>query len=248
MNASWYSDFFQGVVVEMWRNAAPLEHTLAEVEFLERQLQLPAGASVLDVPCGFGRHSLELARRGFQMTGADVSQEMLAEAQRVAAAAQLEVQWRHAEMRELGEQEQYDAAFCLGNSFGYLDRTGTAQFLAAVAGALKPGGRFAMDYGLAAECILPRFTPQQWAPIEGLYFLEENIYHVENSCIETNYTFIRDGEVDQRTGLHYVYTIAEVKAMLVAAGLRVEAIFGGVNEAEFELGSPLLLVVAEKTA
>ncbi len=71
MNPKWYESFFHGIVLDMWRAAASPEQTRLEADFLERALGLRPGARVLDVPCGFGRHSLELASRGYRPTGVD---------------------------------------------------------------------------------------------------------------------------------------------------------------------------------
>jgi len=245
MNRKWYESFFSGVVVEMWRKVASPEQTRLEADFLERNLQLQAGQRVLDVPCGYGRHSLELAQRGYQMTGVDFSPEMIHLAKTLATEAGVHIEWRTAEMRDLGRPAGFDAAFCFGNSFGYLDREGTRTFLGAISRALKKGSRFAFDYGLAAECILPRFVEREWAPVADLYFLENNRYVVEESCIETTYTFIRGGVTETRTGLQWVFTVGEIQAMLQEAGLAVRSLHGSCQGQPFVLGS-LLIVVAEK--
>jgi len=256
MDRDWYRRFFSGVVVELWRSAAPPEQTRAEADFLMRELRLRDGGDqrVLDVPCGFGRHALELAARGCRVTGVDLSAEMLDAARALAAQAGeragsragAAVEWRQADMRDLPSQPAFDAACCLGNSFGYLDRQGTRAFLAAVARALEPGARFAFDYGTAAECILPRFSERQWMPVGELYFLEENRYDAAESCIETTYTFLREGSTETRTGLQWVYTVAEVRAMLHEAGFAVRSLSRSCSGEPFELGAPILIVVAEK--
>ncbi len=246
MDRTWYSNFFSGIVVDMWRNAVPLEQTQLEVNFLERSLRLKPGQRVLDVPCGFGRHALELARRGYQMTGVDLSPEMIQSAKTLDAEAGARIEWQTADMRDLEWQSEFDAAYCFGNSFGYLDREGTRTFLRSISRALKTGSRFVFDYGMAAECILPRFTGREWAPVDDLYFLENNRYHVAESCIETTYTFIRGGSTETRTGLHWVYTVGEIQAMLQDSGFVTCSLYQSCEERPFELGSPILIVVAEK--
>ena len=77
------------------------------------------------------------------MTAVDWSTEFLTHAQSVDAAAG--VQWERRDMRDLPWRARFDAAFCVGNSFGYLDDEGNATFLAAVASALKPGARFVLE-------------------------------------------------------------------------------------------------------
>ena len=77
MQPEWFETFFQGVAVEFWNRAMPPALTLMEVDFLEKALAPPPGASLLDIPCGSGRHSVELARRGYRMTGIDLSADFL---------------------------------------------------------------------------------------------------------------------------------------------------------------------------
>jgi cyclopropane fatty-acyl-phospholipid synthase-like methyltransferase len=66
MAHNWFETFFEGIVLDFWRAAMSPEQTRAEADFLEQQLALTPGATVLDIPCGTGRHSLELARRGYR--------------------------------------------------------------------------------------------------------------------------------------------------------------------------------------
>jgi cyclopropane fatty-acyl-phospholipid synthase-like methyltransferase len=67
----WFETFFQGPAVEFWTNAMTPALTLADVDFLEKTSTLKPGTRLLDVPCGNGRHSIELARRGYRITGID---------------------------------------------------------------------------------------------------------------------------------------------------------------------------------
>jgi len=202
---------------------------------------------VLDVPCGHGRHSIALATRGFRVTGVDLSREEIDEAHRRAGAASAAVEWRHGDMRALPWSAAFDGAFCFGNSFAYLPPDGTRAFVNAVARALRPGARFALDTGIVAECILPRLAEREWARFGDILFLEENRYDAVESCIETTYTFVRGAEAHTRTGVQWVYTARELRELLAAAGLRVLGFHGSTEGAPFEVGSPHVLVVAEKT-
>jgi len=246
VNVRWFEDFFSGIALDLWRAAVPPERTRAEVDFLERALRLRQAARVLDVPCGHGRHSLELAARGFRPTGVDLSREQLDEARTRAAAACLSIEWRQADMRDLPWQAEFDGGFSLGNNFGFLDPPGTRAWLEAVSRALRPGARFVFDYGLAAESILPRLRDREWTRIGDILFLEENRYHVAEGCVETSYTFVRDGVAQDRTGLQWVHTVREIHDLLAGAGLVAESLSGSLQGEAFRVGSPYLLIVAEK--
>src|SRR5262249_15797256 len=146
------------------------------------------GARVLDVPCGSGRHSLELAKRGYAVTGIDLSRESLD----IARGLNTAIDWREGDMRrlELGG-EAYDGAFCFGNSFAFLDPAAAGAFLGAVAHALKPGAKLALDAPCVAESILPALVRSRWFRAGDIFMLSENRYVPEESRLDIDYTFIR---------------------------------------------------------
>jgi len=88
-------------------------NTRFEVEFLLSLLELPAGSSVVDIGCGTGRHSIELARHGLRMTGVDQSEGMLTEARKAADGAGVDVQWIKADVTEWQSDLLFDGAICL---------------------------------------------------------------------------------------------------------------------------------------
>ena len=155
--SAWYADFFTELPNEFWRRAVPPEATSAEIDFVEERLGLTPGSRVVDVPCGSGRHSIALAERGHTVTGLDISAEAIEHARRTAKSAGVDVDFRLAEMREV-PPDGFDAAVCMGNSFGYLDPEGTRTFVAALAAAVRPGGGLLVDFSAAAESVLPGFT------------------------------------------------------------------------------------------
>lgn len=158
--ANWWESFFQGVAVDMWLEAMPAEHTAREADALAQALAVPVGAEVLDVPCGAGRLSLALAQRGYTMTAVDWSTEFLIHARSGDAGAR--VRWEQRDMRDLPWRARFDAAFCVGNSFGYFDDEGNATFLAAVASVLKPGARFVLETPMVIENLLGHLQDRAW--------------------------------------------------------------------------------------
>jgi SAM-dependent methyltransferase len=248
MSAStgWWSDFFRGVVVESWRRALPPEHTKAEAAFLDRALGLRSGARVLDVPCGHGRLALELAARGAIVAGFDISEDAIALARADAAARGVDVRFEVRDMRDIPFETELDAAFCFGNSFGYLDDEGNALFLERVARALKPGGRFALDTGYVAESLLPSLEPRSWYEMGDLTCLAARAYDPLRARLEVEYRFIRDGEVDVRNASSRVYTCLEVVRLLERAGFRDVECFGSIDCRRYELGSPSLIATAAR--
>ena len=242
----WYKDFFHGIAVDFWRQSVSSGMTEDEVDFLEATLQRPGGSRFLDVPCGFGRHSLLLAARGYRMAGVDISEDSIREAQASAATGGLDIELRLGDMRELAWGAQFDGAFCMGNSFGFLDYVGTREFVRAVALSLKPGARFIIDTGMAAESIFQNLQERDWFQAGDIHLLIENRYQVEESRMDIAYAFFRKGAVEKRNSSHWVFTVAEICRMLEDAGLAALWLFSSLDREPFQLGDPRLFVVAEK--
>jgi len=120
-------------------------HTVAEVDFLLDVLALPAGARILDVGCGTGRHAIELAARGYHVTGIDLSSGMLLQAITKARAVGVDVEWVHGDAASHVAREPVDAVLCLcGSAFTGADLNADpvehdAAVLRGIAASLKPG-------------------------------------------------------------------------------------------------------------
>src|SRR5438132_1295912 len=240
--SNWFETFFHGVTLDLWRKAIPLEQTTAEAEFLIDHLNCDAGARVLDVPCGNGRLSFELAQRGLRVTGVDISEEFIEEARRSVASrsmnpsanadgtdlnAHLEFILR--DMRNLEGEAIYDGAYCFGNSFAFLEHAETEKFLARIAEALKPRARFLIETGMAAESVLRDFEEQSCHEFGDLSFTIKERYLAAESCIDSEYIFEQDGKRETRVAREWIYTTAEIRRMLERAGFTVLDLYGSLK-------------------
>jgi SAM-dependent methyltransferase len=240
----WWKTFFTGLVVDFWRAAMPPEATTAEADFFARHLALAPGARVLDVACGDGRLALELARRGYRVTGVDISEDFLAAARRSAGDEGLAVEWRQSDMRDLPWREDFDGSFCGGSSFGFLGDTGDLDFVRAVARTLKPGARFSIDAVKAAEVIAPHFRERHAMEVKDIRFAAENRYDPAAGWMESRYTITRGERSETRLARHRIYTYREVEAMLEEAGFEGIQGLGSLSGEPFGPGSTRLILVA----
>lgn len=220
VQTNWWNSFFEGVAVSMWLEAVPEAMTNREADGLVRLLDVSPGAEILDVPCGGGRVALALAERGYRPTGVDWSSEFLAHA-RSADSAQ-RVAWEQRDMRDLPWPGRFDGAFCVGNSFGYLDDDGNVAFLRAVRTALKPGARFVLETPMVIENLLGHLNPRPWWKVGDVYLLVENHYNQATQRLEIEYTFVSNERVDVRRGSHRAYTCRELISLMTASGFSVE--------------------------
>jgi len=253
--STWYEDFFHGVPLDLWRQAIPPEHTTAEADFLVKTLRLDPGSHLLDVPCGNGRLAFELAKRGYRVTGVDISEEFIEEARSsvirldkdqppATAGGSDSVEFVLGDMRRIEGEAIYDGTYCFGNSFGFLEYSGMESFLRGVARALKPGARFVIETGMAAESILPKFEAESLHQIGDIHMTIKERYLAEESCVDSEYIFERNGKTESRKAKHWIYTAGEIRRMLERTGFEVSELYGSTKCDPFVLGADELFVIS----
>jgi len=253
--SNWYEDFFHGLALDLWRKAIPPAHTEAEANFLVNTLGCEPGAHLLDVPCGNGRLSFELAKRGYRVTGVDISEEFVDEARSAASSIKKtsadadtpeSVDFILGDMRRIEGDSIYDGGYCFGNSFGFLAYSDMETFLQGVARALKPDSRFVIETGMAAESMIAKFETQTSHQVADILVTINEQYRATESCIDTEYIFECDGKIESQKAKHWIYTVAEIQRMLERAGLEVLDLYGSLKSEPYELGSEELFVIARR--
>ena len=217
-----WEEFFNGHATVYLKNSFT-KNTIAEIDFLLDELRLAPGSRILDVGCGTGRHSVELARRGFKMTGVDISSEMLAEGKKAATKAGVRIEWIQSDATRFTTKGQFDAAICLcEGAFGLLG-TGDdpiehdLSILRRIHSALKPEARLVMTV-LNGCRMLRKFSPEDVK--EGRF---------NPTTLSESHTIEADTP-DGKTALpvrERGYVPTELGLLLRLAGFRVEHIWGG---------------------
>ena len=243
----WWQGFFSGLCLQYVQRAQDEEQTRAELAFIRTAMGLPTRSKVLDVPCGSGRLSLNMAEWRYSVTGIDQSAELIEAARREAAARGLDVDLRQGDMRRLPDDGSYDGAVCFWNSFGYFDDAENLEFLRSVSRSLKPGGRLALDTPLM-ETMLQGVAdePRVWTEAGGLLALEERWFEHRTGRLESTWTFIGDDQREVRDMSMRLYTYRELDAMLEQAGFGLHQAYGDLDLTPFELGAPWLYLVTTK--
>ncbi|MFP4164547.1 MAG: class I SAM-dependent methyltransferase [Chitinispirillaceae bacterium] len=134
----WYERMFRNYALK-YDQEEFTKGTVKEVDFIEYELSFDKNKRVLDVGCGTGRHAVELARRGYDVTGIDLSRSMLSRAQKKARDASVEVNYIQADARNFSFSPQFDMVIMLCEGAFPLMETDEMNFviLQNAANALK---------------------------------------------------------------------------------------------------------------
>lgn len=243
--SQWWEDFFTGLWVEVQVKFWTFELSAKQVDFIEKVLKLPKGAKILDVPCGTGRHSLELARRGYTVNAVDNSEELMQFGKEIANRENLNITWIKSDMRDIDFENEFDAVICMWGSFGFFDDNGNLLFLRKVSQALKGGGKFLMDtYTL--ETLYPRFNRRWWDKVDDIYVLQDTKLNIETQRIEAKWILIKGEVQEERFSSIKIYSYAEILKMAKIAGFNEFEAFGSMGFDPFGLGARKLFFVAIK--
>lgn len=141
------------------QNMSWVEDTKKQVDFLVSELELQGNERILDLACGYGRHSLEFARRGYHVTGVDITPEYIEYAAEQAEKENLKANFWCMDIREVKFEEEFDVVLNMADgAIGYLENDmENAKIFAVAAKALKKGGKHFMDImnGSYAETHFP---------------------------------------------------------------------------------------------
>lgn len=244
----WYTEFFPRVYLPFYTAVQTPDWAVRDVDFICTRLNLADGARILDLCCGHGRLSLELARRGFAVTGLDLSAASLDRARAAAAAAQLLVRWVEADMRDIPFAGEFDACINFLAAFGMLESDAEdQQALAAVSRALQPGGQLLLDT-VNQAWLVRHFEPRaSLTTPAGARLQEERHFDLLTGRNDVRVKAVGPDGVCQES--HYsmrIYTLAELARMLAAVELRVTGTWGDLDGAPYSLDSRRMIVRAAK--
>ena len=245
----WYEEFYRADYFAAYGPTLTEERTGEEVAFVERVLDLRPGDEILDLCCGYGRIAVPLAQHGLRVTGLDLNPALLDELRERAAAAAIEIDTVHADMREIPFEARFDAVIDIFSSYGYLDSDEEdQQVLTRACRALKPGGRFLVDV-INREWIVANYVQHDWHQADdGTYFIEDRELDLLTSRNHVNFTIVSpEGEVRRSAGLHMrLYTLTETVRMLERAGLTFTGVSGAFDGVPYGVHTPRMIVTARK--
>jgi ubiquinone/menaquinone biosynthesis C-methylase UbiE len=245
----WWEEIFNDDYLRTQRRYTA-EQTKTEGNFIEASLGVEKGASVLDVGCGTGRQAVELASRGYEVLGLDLSLPMLSRASDSAQLRGVKLNFLQSDMLEMEFKELFDAAYCVGSTFGFFDDDKNADVIHRIHQALKPGGTMLLevvnrDYGA------PQHPAMTWYEADGCVCMEETQFNWFTSRLEGKRTLLlEDGRQKEQKFSMRLYSLHELGKILHTAGFRVIEVSGHQKTAGafFGANSAMLIILAQKRA
>lgn len=241
--------FFEGIYKDVWRKLIPHGLTEVEGEFIMDVAGLEEGSAVLDIMCGYGRHALDLARRGVDVTAIDNALEYIEEIKEKASQESLPVRAVCSDVIYAELTQSFDAAICMGNSFAFFHKEDATALLKKIAAALKPGGIFVLNSWMIAEIAIKFFKEREWYRVDQYKYLLDYQFHFYPTRIESEHTILcDDGRIEVIQGVDYIFTLAELEAMFREAGLKTIHLYSNPRKKKFAMGDGRIYIIAEKAA
>jgi SAM-dependent methyltransferase len=259
----WYEDWFDRPEYEAVYPHRDEGEAERAADLIERVAEPSPGARLLDIGCGRGRHARAFARRGYRVTGIDLSTRAIEDARERAATEGLSgIDFRKQDMRAPMGKASFDGTVNLFSSFGYFGDgesdgdNGNAehqQVIERVAAALREGGFFVQDF-LNAPSVRAGLVPEDTREAGNLQIREQR--WIEGGRINKEITLRPgDGPTTAANG-HAPRTfresvrlleLADFRRFYEQAGLRLEATFGDYDGAPYDEQSPRLIMLSRKT-
>jgi SAM-dependent methyltransferase len=240
----WYRDWFNSPYYHLLYEERDTHEAAAFINLLVDHLNPKPGSYMLDIACGKGRHSFQLAEKGYQVTGIDISPKSILEAQRTGND---NPEFFIHDMRLPFRINYYDYAFNFFTSFGYFD-TKREHYNAIhnMTASLKKGGVFVMDY-LNPEYILQHLEPRSEIKKCDILFSVERY-------ADTEYFFkkitVQDPSLKE-PGLFMEkvarFDLNHFNEMFKANGLGIQEVFGDYQLSGYlPYVSPRMIMIAKK--
>jgi SAM-dependent methyltransferase len=245
----WYSEeagMFSDDYFKMFGEIIP--DPAGEIDFVEKVLKLKPCSKIFDLCCGHGRHSIELSRRGYNVTGQDLSSSFLNLAKESAKKAGVNIRFVHDDMRNIAFVNEFDAAIIMFTSFGVLESDSENQkVLNGLSASLKKGGKICID-AVNRDWIIRRYLSKDYKYLEdgSLLLMERTYNHISGYHLETRKIYAANGTFKEYKVALRFYTVPELIAMFKHAGLEVIETYGDFDFSPVSFSSPNYILIGEK--
>lgn len=243
-DSGWWDDYFPAF--KAFFGMVSQKETNAQVRYIIEKLDLAPGKRFLDCPCGIGRISLPLAKKGIRVTGVDITQSYIHELSQKAGRRRLNVRVMRADMRRINFDSEFDASGNLWTSFGYFAReSDNLLTLKKMYRALKPGGKF-MLHVINRDWIMTHYTTRGWQEIAGIKSLEERHFDYRTSVNHGTLRYIRDGEEKIFHISVRMYSFHELVTMFESVGFVDIEGYGSIQDELIDRNKQMMFIIGSR--
>jgi SAM-dependent methyltransferase len=224
------------------------EQTNEEVNSIEDILNLQKNMKILDVCCGYGRHSNELAKRGYQVVGVDISETALEAAKKIANRSNVHITFLKRDVRNLQLNMHFDVAINIFTSFGFFEEEAdNLKILMEIFASLRSPGYFLID--IINRDFRLKSPLKDWWYIEeeGVVALVEKDYDAMNGVAIHKFAIFDKAGYREHIKKFRLYTCTELVSLLKQSGFIIEAVYGDLKGSRFCVDSPRLVIIAKKS-
>lgn len=248
INKNWWKSTFKKEYSESLGRIYTIKKAVEEVEFILKNIPLNEKFKILDVPCGEGRHSILLAKKGFDVTAIDYSNELLNIAKRKAKEEVVRIKFIQEDMRFMKIDKKFDVVITLGNSFGYFNDRDNKKFINNVSIHLKPNGYFILDLS-NFEGIKKNMAPEikRELDLNGVKVLEEGKFDKINQTSKLIWTIIGKDKKNKLYAKLRFYTLLEIEKILKQYNLKILKTYGSFEGSEYSVDTPRLIIIPQKS-
>ena len=239
----WYREAFRSDYRRVYGHRN-LEAALGEVQLL---IDCGVRGDVLDLCCGFGRHTLALRRRGVRVFGLDLSLDLLSDSTSLPEPEPLHGRLFQADATRLPlVSGSFDSVVNLFSSFGYFGAEGDARMLDEVARVLRPEGLAVFDL-MNARLVRERLVPESTREEPGFRLRESRRLEDGGQRVVKEVEFQpTDGPARAWREDVRIYELEEMRTQLAERGLEVTAVYGGFDGSAFENASERMILCARR--
>lgn len=242
-------DFFDGLYQHIWQQIIPAQLTEKEVGHLIEQHGLNHSSRVLDLMCGYGRHSVLLAQQGISVTAIDNLAAYIQQLSGIQQKESLPIESIHASVFDWQPSKQYHWALCMGNSLNFFSPAELPIVLQKISDSLVVGGYcWINSWSLAEIALLNPMDGKCQSTQIGRYrhtntfFLKQQPLRIEiESQIEDD-----AGNIEKKSGIDFLYTLDQLRDSLAAAGLTLLKTESVPGKKLFEKGDPRAYLLSQK--
>lgn len=255
-NESWYKSWFASPDYLALYKHRDSDDARRIISLLFKKIRLKRGSRILDIACGSGRHSFLLAKKGFNVTGLDLSRYLINSAKRKLNGEYSKYQKRLTfeirDMRDIRHKGEFDMAVNLFTSFGYfMNDSDNEKVIKGISRALKPGGYFLLDF-LNSDYLRRNIVPFDTQRFNGKVAVQ--LRGIVNKTVTKDiYIFsARKPKHYYPEMLHFtekikLYTSNDFNKMFRKYGLRILFSFGEYDGSKFDKRrSKRLILIAKK--